>query len=135
MVETDFYIVLKKGNIVVSISQTNFNKKEHTYKYVKDNPTLIELIDNKNYWGTDGNMPTKQFKEIAIKIGEKTTILPKSALEGFYQPNLSSAEVYFDKSTDTIYIQTSNSDGAGGYYVVWRIVKGKYKDKLAVYGF
>lgn len=57
------------------------------------------------------------------------------ALEGLYQPSISSAEVNNDKATDTFFIQTTNSDGAGSYLVIWKVEKGKYKDRLVAYGF
>jgi hypothetical protein len=28
-----------------------------------------------------------------------------------------------------------NGDGAGAYYVIWKIVNGVYKDRLIAYGF
>jgi hypothetical protein len=45
------------------------------------------------------------------------------------------AEVYFDKASDIFYIQTMNSDGAGGYEVIWKVEKGIYKERLVAYGF
>jgi hypothetical protein len=74
-------------------------------------------------------------KKVLIKVGKKTITLPKSALAGLYEPSISSAEANYDKATDTIYIQTMNSDGAGGYFVIWKIEKGIYQDRLIVYGF
>lgn len=133
--ETETSITLQKDSLRVTITQSNFDKKKHTFKYVKDYPTQIELIDNKQYWGMDGGMPKTQFEKVLIKVGKKTIILPKSALAGLYEPNVSSAEANYDKATDTIYIQTMNSDGAGGYFVIWKIEKGIYQDRLIVYGF
>jgi hypothetical protein len=128
-------ITLKLDSLEVCISQSEFDKKEHTFKYVKGNATQIELIDDKHYWGMDGGMPNTQFEKISVKIGQKTIILPKKALEGLYQPNIHKVEVNYDKSNEIIYIQTMNSDGAGSYEVIWKIEKGIYKDRLIAYGF
>ena len=128
-------ITLEKNTKQVIISQSNFEKKKHTFKYVKDYPTQIELIDNKQYWGMDGGIPRTQFEKVIIKVGQKIIILPKSALTGLYEPNIYSAEVNYDKQTDTFYIQTMNSDGAGSYLVIWKVEKGIYKDRLVAYGF
>ena len=128
-------VILEKDSFKITITQKNFNKKEHTFKYLKNYPEQIESIDNKTYWGTDGGIPFNQFEKVEIKIGNKITSLPKAALQGLYEPNLSSAEVYYDELTDSFYIQTMNSDGSGGYLVVWKIVKGIYKDRLVAYGF
>jgi hypothetical protein len=133
--KTETSLTFKKDTLQVIISQGNFDKKKHTFKQFKDNPTQIELIDNKKYWGMDGGMPRTQFEKVILKVGQNTITLPKSALTGLYEPSIYSAEVNYDKLTDTIYIQTMNSDGAGSYFVIWKIEKGIYKDRLIAYGF
>ncbi len=128
-------IALKMDTIEVSIFQSKFDKKKHKIKYAKDNPTFIELIDNKQYWGTDGEMPNTQFEKINIKIGKKSILLPKAAIEGLYQPSFHYIQINYDKPNGIIYIQTSNSDGAGAYLVVWKVENGIYKERLIAYGF
>ena len=128
-------ITLKKDNIEISIVEGKFEDKKHTFKYVKNYPNQIALIDNKQYWGKDGGMPTTQFEEISIKTEQKYIILPKAALEGLYQPNISTAEVNYDIVNDTFFIQTMNSDGAGSYLVIWKVTNGIYIDRLVAYGF
>ncbi|GEP97619.1 SH3 domain-containing protein [Chitinophaga cymbidii] len=133
--ESENKIVLKKEDIAITISQSAFDKRKHKFTYIKDYPDQIELIDNQRYWGTDGGMPTRQFEKIEIRTGQKTLELPKSALDGLYEPGIYNAVVNYDKVSDTFYIQMMNSDGAGGYLVLWRVEKGVYKDRLVVYGF
>jgi len=133
--KTGTSLTLKKDTFEVTITQSNFDKKKHKFKYVKDYPTQIEFIDNKKYWGMDGGMPTTQFEKITIKVGHLIVSLPKVAMEGLYEPSIYSAEVNYDKQTDTFYIQTMNSDGAGSYLVIWKVEKGIYKDRLVAYGF
>ena len=133
--KTETSITLKKDTLQVTITQSNFDKRKHTFKYVKDYPTQIELIDNKKYWGKDGGMPKTQFEKVIIEVGQKIITLPKSALTGLYEPSIYSTEVNYDKQTDTFYIQTMNSDGAGSYLVIWKVEKGIYKDRFVAYGF
>lgn len=128
-------ITFKKDKIEVTITQSKFDKKKHKFKYLKEYPDQIELIDNKKYWGMDGGMPTTQFESIVIKVGQRRISLPKYALEGLYEPSIYCAEVNYDKTNDTFYIQTMNSDGAGSYLVIWKIEKGLYMDRLVAYGF
>jgi hypothetical protein len=128
-------ITLKKDTLEVKITQTNFDRKRHNFKYVKEYTDQIELIDNKKYWGMDGGMPTTQFESIVIKVGQKRVTVPKYALEGLYEPSIYNAKVNYERSNDTFYIQTMNSDGAGSYLVIWKIEKGIYKDRLVAYGF
>jgi len=133
--QTTTSITLKKDAIVVTLRQCNFDKDKHTFTYVAKYPKQIEFIDNQRYWGTDGGMPNTEFENIRIDIGAQTIPVPKSALKGLYEPNLNSAKVNYDAATDSLYIQTENGDGAGGYFVIWKIEKGVYKDRLVVYGF
>lgn len=133
--KTETSITLKKDTFQVTITQSNFDKSKHAFKYVKESPAQIELIDSKKYWGTDGGIPTTQFEKIVIMVGQRTITLPKSALAGLYEPNIYSVAVNYEKNTDTFYIQTMNSDGAGSYFVVWKVEKGVYKERLIAYGF
>lgn len=128
-------VMLKKDSIEIMISQSKFENNKHHFTYNKDAPGQIELIDNKKYWGTDGEIPAIQFEKIIISIGTKKIILPKQALAGLYEPSIYSAAVFYDQQTNTLYITTMNSDGAGAYEVVWKIENGIYKDRLIAYGF
>jgi hypothetical protein len=128
-------VVLRKDSIQIIVSQSKFDKSKHSFKYIKKYSDQIQLIDNKQYWGRDGGMPDTQYGKIEIKVGNKIISLPKLAFEGLYQPNIFTVQVNFDNINDTFYINTMNSDGAGGYHVLWRVEKGVYKDRLIVYGF
>ena len=133
--ESETSVRLKRDSVEIIVTQTKFDKSRHKFKYFKDAPEYIELIDNKKYWGTDGEMPKTQFDKIMLKIGRKSIILPTRATESLYESSLESAEVYYDKEGDAFYITTMNSDGAGYYEVIWEVKKGVYKDRLIVYGF
>lgn len=128
-------VTLKKDSLEVFLSQSNFDQKRHTFKYYKDNNTQLEFIDGKQYWGKDGGMPETQYGKISIKIGAKTIDLPSEALEGLYQPSFHKVTVNYDTANEIIYVQSVNSDGAGGYDVIWKVEKGIYKERLIAYGF
>ena len=133
--KTETSITLKKDTVEVTITQSKFDKKKHKLKYIKEYPDQIELIDNKKYWGKDGGIPTTQFESIVIKVGQRSITLPQYALAGLYEPSIYSAEVNYDKTNDTFYIQTMNSDGAGSYEVIWKVEKDAYRGRLVAYGF
>lgn len=133
--KTETSIVLKRDTVEITVTQSRFDREKHKFKYIKEYPNQIELIDNKKYWGMDGGMPTTQFESIRIKVGQRRITLPKYALEGLYEPNIYSAKVNHDKAKDIFYIQTMNSDGAGSYLVIWKIERGVYRDRLVAYGF
>jgi hypothetical protein len=131
----NYKITLKKDSIKVVLTEQKFDKSKHKFSFYKESKDQIELVDNKKYWGSDGGVPTREYKSIEVIIGQRKITLPKTAFENLYEPSLYSTQVNFDKTNDIIYIQSSNSDGAGGYEVIWKIEEGIYKDRYIAYGF
>ena len=124
-------IVFEGKEIQVALSTEKFDKDKHSFKYHKEYRDVIEKIDGKPFWGTDGNMPKKEYKSIEVKIGGKQVSIPQSAYSDLYQPNLYTDLnfVYYDKDNDILYIVANNGDGAGAYMVCWQIEKGVYKGR------
>lgn len=128
-------VTLLKDSIEIIVTESNFNKNKHHFKYHKENKDQIELIDNKQYWGTDGGMPKTQYQSITIKLGNKIIQLPQKATDNLFEPSLYTAQVNYDNHKNIIYIQSMNSDGAGAYEVIWKIENGVYKERFITYGF
>lgn len=127
--------ILQKDTLKIIVTQQNFDSSKHRFTYHKNYKDQIKFIDNKKYWGTDGGLPNTEYKSIDVFIGKTKVTLPKSALTNLYEINLYSSQVNHDKENDIIYIQCMNSDGAGGYEVIWKIEKTVYKERYIVYGF
>jgi hypothetical protein len=70
---------------------------------------------------------------------EKPFTLPDGVkrlrVDFFYNGKKQRIEAHYDPLNDILYIRSQNSDGAGAYDVVWRVVKGIYTDRDIVYGF
>lgn len=128
-------VVLGNDTIEISVTKSKFDPKKHQITYSKENKKAMTLIDKKQYYGTDGEVPKTQYEEVKVKIKDTLIVLPKSATENLYQPSLNTIAVHFDYKTKTIYIDSINSDGAGGYVVVWKIKNGKFEDRYVFYGF
>lgn len=126
--------VLGNDSIKVTISEKKFDKSKYRFTYYKDANRVIQFINGKQYWGTDGELPKSEYNSIIIQIGARKISLPPSALENLFQPTIYSTIVHIDFSNDIVYIQASNSDGAGTYDVIWRVEKGVYKDRFIAYG-
>ena len=124
-------IVFEGKDIQVALSTEKFDKSKHSFKYHKEYRDIIEKIDGKPFFGTDGNMPKEAYKSIEIKIRGKQVSIPQSAYSDLYEPNLYTDLnfVYYDKDSDSYYIVATNSDGAGAYMVCWQIEKGIYKGR------
>jgi hypothetical protein len=105
-------VTIKTGKFTGTGRRITFEKGENGRKYV-------EGVDGKFPWGTDGNVPRYEYKLIQVKSGNHTFTLPKTRFNDLFEPNLDMTTAYFDKATNTIYIEAMNSDAAGGYVSVW----------------
>ena len=124
-------IVFEGKEIQVTLATEKFDKDKHSFKYHKEYRDVIEKIDGKPFWGTDGNMPKKEYKSIEVKIGGKQVYIPQSAYNDLYESYLYTEfnSVHYDKDNDILYIVADNGDGAGAYMVCWQIEKGVYKGR------
>lgn len=126
-------LVFQNENINVEIITKPFVKSAHTIKYSQVNKTeVITKIDNKPIWGTDGNVAKVAYSQINIKVGNKQVVLPQKEIENVYEPNFNFTKVNYDKQSDRLYISSLNSDGAGGYAVLWMIKDGKYINRTTL---
>ena len=124
-------IVFEGKEIQVVLSTEKFDKSKHSFKYHKEYRDVIEKIDGKLFWGTDGNMPKREYKSIEVKIRGKQVSIPQSAYGDLYESYLYTEfnSVHYDKDNDILYIVANNGDGAGSYMVCWQIEKGVYKGR------
>ena len=124
-------IVFEGKEIQVALSTEKFDKNKHSFKYHKEYRDIIEKIDGKPFWGTDGNMPKREYKSIEVKIRGKQVSIPQSAYNDLYESYLYTEfnSVHYDKDNDILYIVANNGDGAGAYMVCWQIEKGVYKGR------
>ena len=123
-------VILANRKVEIKITEKEFEKTKHSFNYYKENPNQLYLIDEKEIFGTDGNIPKKEYNSIVIKIDTLKIELPNEAIENLYEPNLEFTNANFDEKTETFYIQSLNGDGAGGYAIIWIIEKGKYKKRI-----
>jgi len=121
--------ILKNAEISIVITETAFDKAKAKLSFSKANQRYLEKINGKPYYGTDGEIPTRQYGFIDVAFGTNKVVIPTSALEGLYEPTLENTEAFYDSKNDILYISSLNSDGAGGYCVLWIIEKRKYKTR------
>ena len=124
-------IVFEGKEIQVTLATEKFDKDKHSFKYHKEYRDVIEKIDGKPFWGTDGNMPKREYKSIEVKIRGKQVSIPQSAYNDLYESYLYTEfnSVHYDKDNNILYIVANNGDGAGAYMVCWQIEKGVYKGR------
>ncbi|MCR5887019.1 hypothetical protein LRS06_04345 [Hymenobacter sp. J193] len=128
-------VVLTDSSIKVVVAKQKFDKAKHKLTYYSDNKAQIKFVDNRQYWGQDGGVPLYEYKAVEVYYKTKKIVFPAEALKNVFEPTLFNTQVNYDKQNDILYLQSSNSDGAGGYNVIWKIEKGIYKGRYIAYGF
>ena len=124
-------MVFEGKEIQVVLTSGKFDKSKHSFEYFKNSPTGIEVIDDQLPYGTDGKMPTTEYKSIVINIHGKQVSLPKDAYSDLYEPTFRTDHnfVYYDKDADILYIVANNNYAERPYKVCWQIEKGVYKGR------
>ena len=141
---SDSLITFSAEGLKISISSTRFDSSRHKLWY--DSQSYLKLIDGKSFWGTDGGVPNEEVKEVNVTIGNKRFLFPIDALKGIYQPNFCTknnlngdlilhSKVFRSTDKRRIYVYMLNSDGAGGYEVIWIIQDKKYLTRVIDFGF
>lgn len=119
----------KMNNMWVTIKSRTFVKEG---RKILDKTPLGEYrniiaIDGKMPWGTDGRMPTSEYKSIAFIDGiQKRLDFPASSFNDLFEVNgIENTTICYDITTGKVYIEAGNGDGAGSYEVVWVINNNK----------
>ncbi len=126
-------VILSDNQIKIQVKKQPFNTQNHQVAYAKDGSTI--WIDDKKAWGIDGYLPTEEYQAISITIKGQKVMMPYSTYSDLYNPNLDMTRAYLDSIENKLYITSVNSDGAGGYFVIWLFENGIYKDRLVTHGF
>lgn len=123
----DSLLILKLDSNQITIARQKFSSKRREINYTKPEvgEVYVSSIDGKFPWGTDGNMPSREYKQIHIRSGRNAFTFPGAILRDLFEPNLDMTSAYIDKRTGKIYIEAFNSDAAGAYVVVWVLKSGE----------
>ena len=130
----DSVLLLKWDTCQLQITEKAFKSEKHrlTYLHLVGEDSIVNRIDGNEFWGTDGDIPHSQYSKCQLKMGKKVLNLPSKTL---YNPNLHHTTLYIDRATNTLYLSALNSDGAGGYVVLWLIKNGQFCQQFVDYGF
>ena len=129
-------LVLGKDSIKVTITTTSFDPTQYKLGFVKGAASkYISTINGKPFLGTDGEIPKRMYQCIEITVGKRQITLGKAEIEYMFEPNLGLTACYWDKENNILYLTADNSDGAGGYAVLWVIEKGAFKERIEVNSF
>lgn len=83
------------------------------------------LIDGKDFWGTDGDVPAKQIKKFLLKINNERINIDPDIYKNFYNPRIdpTSMGAFWGNNSESVFVFMNGSDGAGAYSVVWSLQK------------
>ena len=110
-------IRFKFNNSEINIISEKFDLKK--YSVQRNKQGFVEKLNNKIFYGTDGDLPKTALKSVTFKINNKAIFINKNQLDDLFEPNFDNTKVFFDVSKQTIYLTMNNSDGAGAYAVAW----------------
>ena len=119
----------RNDTIVFILNVKKFNINFHKIIKSDDGCTnckkkFVDKIDGRKPWGIDGDLPEKEIYNIALTINKKTILMPVESYNDLFEPN-SNTEIHYDDKGNIYLYMPNNSDGAGGYDVVWVIRDGK----------
>ncbi|RFC54165.1 hypothetical protein [Brumimicrobium aurantiacum] len=130
---TDTSIVFSLDSIRIQITKRAFNAKSNSLQYHEINEAeYLEKINGKEIWGTDGEIPKMKYGIFSLQLNNEKVILPTDNL---FEPNFGFTSAFYDERNNSIYISALNSDGAGGYSVLWIIEKGVFKQRITTIPF
>lgn len=124
--------------IVFSFRTKPFNLKSHVLLKVNDNcvgckTSFISKIDGNKPWGIDGNVPKVEIANFLLTVNRHAVVISLKAYNDLFEPGSVTSVKYDHYGNIYLYIP-NNSDGAGGYSVVWivnnKILTKRYVDSI-----
>ncbi|MDF1816448.1 MAG: hypothetical protein P1V20_29880 [Verrucomicrobiales bacterium] len=132
--EPDTKVTFQSDRVKVEIEEEKFDPVGISITKVKTESgfVLVKDINNKTVWGTDGTMPTAQYRKFSVVIDGKDVSPPAEAVEDLFEPGVKwlRTRVFHETGKNTLYITTLNGDGAGGYVAAFVFEKGKYTKRI-----
>ncbi|WP_437918646.1 hypothetical protein [Sphingobacterium sp. LRF_L2] len=120
-----------KNTIHIEIRYAPFKPDDH--RYTKNEQGAILKIDGSEAWGIDGYLydDMKIITSITLNIGSYSYTFPKEAVKNLLMPNTNLTNFGVSEGSNGVFfLYMSNSDGAGGYDVVWTISNEKCTDQF-----
>ena len=108
-----------------------FNSGEHRTVIRRDGQTIV---DGRQAFGTDGNVPTREISSIKLFIDRKEIEVSKRTYADCFEPNFANYLFNFHVSSDgkVAVIKMHGSDAAGAYTVQW-LMKANGRHKRTIY--
>ena len=120
---------LSHKTFAVKVSTPAFDATAHK---ITRNADGMVLVDGQIPWGEDGGEPSRGLS-ISLSIGGRKVEIPAAATDNLYEPNLETLVLLTPGDpAERAFLMMQNSDGAGGYVVVWAFEKGAYRGRAII---
>lgn len=114
----------KNAELQVEILTEDFLLDQHQIERSPEG--FVKKIDGESPLGVDGGLPREQVKSVSITFEDGEFLeLPKAAIQGMFEPSFHGVSV-FVRLPEIVLVIMRNSDGAGGYTVIWEIKNRQY---------
>jgi len=121
-------ISFKGNNLQVKFEKEKFNFEKNK---ISRKENYINKINNKEFWGTDGNIPKFQLKNIHIIENGINYTIPKNLIDDLFEPTLDKDYIrIIENINNGIIIEMANGDGAGAYVVIFFIENMNIKKRI-----
>ncbi len=132
-------ITFSQDKTEIEITSEAFNSDGVTISRARNDGggSWIDKIDGQPFYGTDGGLPKTKYRSITIRNDSSELSFSSKVIGDLYQPNLTnnSIDVFRDERSGDLYLSCFNSDGAGGYVVLFCVTKGNDVDRLVLIPF
>jgi SH3-like domain-containing protein len=128
---------VRSGRFKAVVTEVPFDPKSHDVQHPKPGSEAQLTIDGRRVVGTDGGLPDATVK-LEVFLNDTPVAVPPEATRDLYQPNLGRSEDFVlltpGEAAQHALVFLWGSDGAGGYFVVWSFVDGKYVGRAVFTG-
>jgi hypothetical protein len=120
---------LRHEGFEVRVTAMPFVAAEHKITHTSENQPII---DGKTFWGADGGLPRRSLS-VTVTLNGKAIEIPKADFQDLYEPNMETIVLLTpSQPAERAFVVMSNSDGAGGYSVVWAFEQGRYRGRTVM---
>lgn len=129
--ETKNGYIFFDSNFSLEVTAKDFDVKKH--KITKTDDRFVSKIDDARPWGIDGNIlpEMNELDKVVVTFNKVKIPFPKEAIKNMFQFALNPKYIGVSKLDNrTYFFYSQNSDGAGAYESVWKIVDGKVVQQL-----
>lgn len=129
--ETKNGYIFSDEKFSLEFSIKDFDPKQH--KITNSNERYVSKIDGSRPWGIDGNIlpEMNELDKVVVIYNNIKIPFPKEATKNMLQFSLNTDYMGVAKlDQHTYFFYSQNSDGAGAYESVWKIVDGKVVQQL-----